>query len=473
MKNRTHFTAMLAILALAFSVVACSSDGGINQDASDTNDPETVDAIPPEIEHFVNPDESFFVGETLTIAVGYKDMLQSFAARYMRENPGVTIEIISLEEDIESDESWGSFREQMGTQLMAGSGPILIDAMLVDPLDPRSSGYFADWFPVMRADPDFVESDWFMSVFHAVSVNDKLLSFPTSFSCEMVVANKIIPGLTEALAERESVMVSELVELQRSISTEGQYLFEPSNNIGRIVIWHYLSDFLDFKNGFVDFNNARFIELLNSHKSIIDRDKTVILGDVVSPDDEALVGENYPFIFQLATQWQYFLDFEESLFTELTPIVNKRGELVMIPFESYVLNTNSTNAEQSLAWDFLKFISDADNNRLYSMGFQPTNRGQHRSNVERFLPQYIDEWIVGQFMWQLNSPVEDMVEEAIARMSLYAEMPMYNALALPDTIYEVLLNAMIDFDDGLVSAEETAANLQNQVELIMMEMGLL
>ena len=311
-----QLTALLLVTTLAFAGCA-----GIGNDVVDEAPPDATGTVNPDVEHIVNPDTELFDGETLTVAVISKALAQPFAARYMRENPGVTIELVSFEEELERDGNYLDVQKQIGIQLMAGRGPVLIQQGIADSFDPRSAQYFYDWFPVMNADPEFNEDDWFMNAFHAVSMNGRLLSFPTYIYYNMATANCTIPGLAKALAAYECITISELVELHRAFSANTQYYFEPRSSLDILLVYDSYK-FFDFETGWVDFNNSYFIDFISKHKDLWNQDSTFYGNSVVSPAEEIALSDSYSFYFTEPYQHQYFLGFEESLFTEITPVVN-------------------------------------------------------------------------------------------------------------------------------------------------------
>ena len=476
--NTEIISILLHVAVLLFTMTGCSdiaSDIVPEITAESGNPPvptEIIDTVDPEVEQIVNPDRSLFDGESITVAVNFENLMQPFAAAYMRDNPGVTIEVVSY------DEYWNRgnmhmAREEIATQLMAGSGPALMLGSLVNYLDPRSHNNFSDWLPIMRADPDFNEDDWFMNAFDAVSVKGRLLAFPTDFYYDIVTANRTIPGLPEVLSAKQSITFSELVDAHRSISLDAQYLFEPRNSFRATITMHYLHNFLDFETGMVDFDNERFIDLIANIRGIMDPDKQTFISNVVSPEEEAAISEEYSFIFSGFMDFQYFLDFDEALFIEPTPVVNDDGELMMYPLHSYLLNANATPTQQALAWDFIKFTMQPESYPpvLTQIGWQPTNKNLLRHIFENNLPFNIDYWFTKEFGWQLNGTMEDAVEGAIAMATSIGDMPMFNNTILPDEVSSMITEKLRDYQDGLLSAEQTAQNLQNQVELVLMEIS--
>ena len=459
-----------AVVLVTFGIIIAFFANTPEYKEIETITPEAVVVSEPYVEHIVNPDRELFEGETLTVAVPHEVMLAPIAGQYMRANPGVTIEIIAFDEELERDGGYERVREEIGTQLMAGGGPTLMLGMLLDFLDPRSSHFFADWLPVMWADPNFNEDDWFMNVFQAAAMDGKLKAFPMDFIYFMATANSTIPGLPNALAEKESITIEELIELHKAAPTsDRQYYFNSGRNIEGMMLWFLLGDFVDMETGRVDFDNERFIGYLNYLRDNLNPDDSEHTGGFVMPSQEAAMAERDYFHFTNNMQEQYFLDFDEALFTEQTPIVNERGELIIYPTLSYTLNRNATPTQQAVAWDFIQFMLLPENDSGPNMGLQTTNRNLHRLRNERHL-QF--EWFVRQSKWQLNGSIEESAELIITKQSAYGDMPMFRSFGYPESILKIIRETLQEFEDGLISAEQAAANLQNKVELVMMEMGI-
>jgi len=457
---RRAMLAMVIILLIA-SISAC----GGNQDTTAEVD----------IAFIANPDRSLFYGETLTIATadGGADPspYQTPARQYMDENPGVTIEVISLRTYVNDVNRFANKQNEVGVQLMAGSAPVLIDGRFVDHRDPRSAHFFADWLPIMDATPSFDENDWFMNVFHASAVNGQLLAFPMSFSYEMVAANSTVPGLSEALAAQDSITLSELIELHRRISADTTFLFNPDFNANRIVAL-YLDSFLDIETGLVDFDNKQFIDLITYAREITSPDFRMQRGPRgwIDPELEAYWSKKY--FFSFADMYQLFPRFEVGpLFTELTPLVNERSELLVAPRSTYVLNANATPIEQALAWDFIQFVMNSDN-QGGMMSMYSTNKPLFYQTAAWHSRRYVSI-AREEFGWQLlTDTIDESAAEVTAQKVVRWDMPMAITRNLPFAIENIIDEALELFHNGLVSAEQTAADLQNRVTLALMEMGI-
>jgi len=491
-----RFIVITLVATLLFSIVSCSlpdaselhnqeqanqadtTDGTSTADESDVgassgiHDPDYIDQI-------VNPDRSLFYGETITIATWIPHMINHFAITYMHENPGVTIRVINYEstlsqnnQDIRHPRDWSfdTVQLEIATQLMAGSAPTLICGFLADPYDPRQSIYFFDWYQLMDADPNFNEEDWFINAFHAFSISNRLFHFPLSFRYEPVVTNSTIPGLVDAMtAYSDGVSISELIELHRhfAINHPGFYLEEYFTT--RMLMQYAMGQFVDVEAGWVDFGYD-FIDLITYVKSITCPDFDFRWKN--SPETgvrELQKSERYLFHLDYNQNYLYFLDFYgERLFVNITPLVNDNGELLIESEQSFLLNTNATPIEKAIAWDFLMYVMDAENHSNFTMSFfffQATNRNVLYHHVLRTLPEVArmrHGWFTGT--------EDEAIDIVLARKTAFGDMPMQNMRMLPSSIINIIDEAMGQFHDGLLSAEQTAELLQNQITLVLMEM---
>jgi hypothetical protein len=464
-KTTTILMTLMLLLTLIFTTVGCNNNDD-GEDGADTALPESVSQV--DADAIVNPDRSLFYGETLTIAVFTELFLDSIARLYEEKNPGVNIELISFSGDF-----WEQ-RERISVELMAGSGPVLMGSVFIDYLDPRVSHFLVDWLPIMNADPNFNEEDWFMNVFHATKVDGRLPILPMEFVFDMVVANSAVPGLTEALADMDAITVPEMMRLHQEIETGVPLYLDPNFDASWITTF-CLDDFIDIETGWVDFDNERFIGLISHAREITNQDKWMFGGwqssTSVSPQEKLEMSERYFFhTINGNSLFQHIINFDsEHIFTELTPLVNEQGELQMEPWSSYALNANASPVLQALAWDFIQFINNVDNHGPGLINIMPTNRELFRFSVERNMIN--DIHIFNDFGWQVAEGT-DAEEDLIASLTMFAEMPMTSRGTVPDAILTTIFDILEQFNDGLITAEQAASDLQNRITLIFAEMNI-
>jgi len=492
--------------ALFTAVVGCSNfglSGPSDLDNQGQTDPaiesdntpsdEGTIAIPSDIysseyiEQIVNPDRSLFESEGITIATAYAQLISELAFLYMQENPEVKINIIDYYSTLggswEDGLVFDSVRLEIATQLMADSAPTLICSLLADSFDPRQTIFFYDWYKLMDADPNFNEEDWFMNVFHAFSMNDRLYQFPITFGFDPVVVNTAIPGLMEAMSDkRQGVTMSELVELHRQFSADFPNYYLEEYFSAEILLQYSIDRFIDIEAGVVDFGEE-FIDLIKYAESITSPDVSrnrwgnTFPAGFASSAAELRNSERFLFHFYHRRFFHHFLDHEgERPFAGITPLVNERGELFIDPYnyfyfgDSYLLSATATPIQKAIAWDFIMFIMQFEiqyNYSLASMLMMPTLHRDTFYDHARFMVAVQND---GHYNW-FGGTNEEAADGVIETMTGFLEMPMRRSRTLPRVIEDIISEAMSQFHDGLLSAEQVAELLQNQVSIVLMEIA--
>jgi ABC-type glycerol-3-phosphate transport system substrate-binding protein len=480
-------TIFLLVITGTFSLVGCSSLGIREVDLPHTGDPELsydetftdilyMGETFADISHIVDPDRNLFSGETLIVATQSASTVRPFLNQWRSRTSGVDFEIICFSDDLGAG-NYRKVREEIEDLLMAGAGPVLIDGWLVDHLDPRLSHFFVDWFPIMNADPNFNEGDWFMNVFYASALDGSLYAFPNLFAYYTVAGNNTVPGISEALAAKDGVTISELLELHHEAPMDNLLWVDPNFDVSWIINFD-VDRFIDFEAGWVNFNSQEFIDAITYAYQTTSPDNWMFRGwagrDISSASGVVYQKEKY--LFQVMTIGEFLkllsLD-PEFPFSNPTPLVNERGELLVQPWQSFTLSAGATPTEHALAWDFIKFMNNPDNLwRNPHLPMNSTNREKFYLVADQDLQVRGSAEHVLATGWQIGD-IDIAIESTINQIAEIAHMPMAltGEIGIPNVILNLIWETLELFHDGLVSAEETAENLQNQVTQALREMG--
>ena len=458
MKNRLIALLIMIVLALA----ACANDNQEGQPAAASHQTAAQE----------NPDEPQmdFAGQTLSIAVTWSNSIDQFAELYMEANPGVTILINNFDGDFER------YMEQIPIQLMAGTADDLIDTMGIDEADPSTTALLADWFPVIQAAPNFNEADYFMNVFEAASINGQLFVFPMVFSFDMISANNSVPGLADAFRGRSGISAVGLQELLRAFPSESPLSLHENHDILNATFWG-IENFLDFENRTSHFNTPEFIDFLTEAREMTSPEREhigwMMSQTYHSPEALAEQSQLYYFRQSIPQSYQFMLPFqEELLFSGHIPFTNDRGQLMVSPFFSYALNGRSTPEVQALAFDFLRFMQDPSHfeGDIWMYTMVPVYRPLLRSLLEWELPGRIAHF-EEEYGWRLTGSTDQAVAGVIAEFESILQMPMTRTFVANEAVMNIIFEVIGQFDDGLLTAEQAAADLQNRVSLALMELG--
>ena len=451
-------TAMALLLLLVLIVLACDSETDIS-----------------------------YNGQTITKGVDvewpHREMIQLY--QLMRRNEGVAIRLVPFGEDIEAN------RITAATKFLAGDAPTIIDGNFVDFTNPH---FFSDLLPLMYANPNFDENEWFMNAFYGLAGDVGLFAFPGAFSYINVVVNKTIPELIEVMYGRETITFIEMLELHERFNDPSNPMFLAPELDIYFVLTRMFNDFFNQATGKVDFRNPEFINFLERVRSLSNPNSTFGNCPVHSFEhacraSELLVNQNYFFRLVPALPLQYLSLFDEqTLFTNPMFLVNAKGELLICwPPRPWAISSASTAAEQALALDLRLFIHGLDNvdcncrNSVdckrrsiwqrgeYTPTFQHINRNL-MSIMGSPIIAFIRNHYIRQQSWRLSVSEGVAIDIILNRTMLAGEMPMAQVFNGSWAIREVLKEELYHFHIGLVTAEQTAQSLQNKVTLILMEL---
>ena len=422
-----------------------------------------------------------FYGETLTIFIErnwhrHRNMAQ-IANSFERMHPGVNVEFV-FSDTIETED----FHDLM-EELMTEHAPDIIQASNVFYPGHENTYYFVDWMPVLARHPGFDTNDWNMNVLTASFINGELIAFPSVQVVFFVSANRTVPGLADMFEIMESITIKELLDLYDGIWGYADGLaFLFVNLTGQVILFH-LHEFFDYETGRVEFNTDEFIDLLERLYYTVHMLEEEAWEDWQHRlDIDIIFSEHYFFRYHGG-----FMDFEvflllehEPYFVNPLPIVTNDGALKVSAFTgnhhySWILSTQNP-ASQALAAEFLLFMAG-----VFGQGVDSRNSPFYASSASWGLfgvPARLDGFshgadVVRNFVhmfpsapWRQDAAyAADIIEEHILHLK---NMEMQRLGVFPRSFFNIFVEELDEFSEGIVSARETATRLQNRV---MSELG--
>ena len=401
--------------------------------------------------------------------------LEHFARMYMDKNPGVTIELNTWDGD------FMRYHEQKSLTLMAGTADDLMDSSGFDIRDPSTQALLADWFPVMRADPNFNDDNFFVNVFEAMAENGRLYNLPTAFYPTRIAYNTTIPGLSAEMDGRRTLTLTEMHAIHRAFAPENIFIHD-SYDLLSAIGWN-IHKFVDFENRTASFNSPAFIDFITEVKALTHPDQN--LGWLISRtyyDPELMAENSHKYLFQqqfTGDPFQFLIPFEEKMtFHGSIPKANERGEVLIQGFPSYVLNGRTSPEVRAVAWDFMSFIlnpaqykePDFDAGFFAWVSMVPVSRPLLRFGLERQLPGWIRH-LNESYGWRPVFDEDETLEYVYNLLSELGNMPLAHRVYTTDVVSGIIHEVLRQFHEGLITAEQAAEDLQNGVTLALMEIG--
>ena len=389
------------------------------------------------------------------------------APQFRYENPDLTLNIRHF------NENWQQYDEQLSVAFMSGNMPDMFLMDFPSHKDHNIARMLADWLPIMTRHPDFNKNDYFMNVLDAMMFEGQLNVFPTYFTFGMLAANTTVPGLSDAMAEIGKANATIMLDLSRRFDPS-KYIHQHFNPVSATIMFYtvggYIQNFIDMEARTANFNNQDFIDFISLVKEFTSPSINVpslpnhII--VYEKAEETELSQTYLFLHHMPNYPQYLLSIEGLLFEGNTPIVNHRGELIIRHLIGYGLGVTTTQAQQEIAWEFVRFTQAPENNSSILM--VPTYIPLFRSNFERSVPTMA----IRRNGWQFASgSQEQAIEDALILLKNILEMPMVHTFYIPPAITEIIVNTMELYADGLITAEQVAVDLQNRITIALMEIN--
>ena len=476
-KIKTKFKALLLAFLLALAPIYLT---GCGTEEAVVPEPE-FDTPSEELDDEPDDERGRFYGQTLTVTSVFNfHNIREFARAYMEANPGVSIEVNHFQTEpgvAGMTEAFERAQAVVATQLMAGTADTLITSLTVDLYNPEVTQRFADWWPIINADPNFNPDHFNINALNAFTQDGRLYTYPLYVSYILKSVNNTIPGLPQAFAVLDFVTAQDLHNLHNQFSGEHMTVHQNHDVVNAVVL--NLNEFLDLENGVVNFNNPRFVDFIEEAR---DATRLVAGGrplgastganaftDIQEYENSLL----YSFMSHTQSVRQYIMTFEQDLlFGQARPLTNERGEILAIHGTDFALNAAASPIEQELAWDFLRFMQNPANLQGAWMTGVPVYLPGMRARLNGDVVEWRNTFST-QFGWNTVGTADDAVEEVYAFLNMLVAMPHTDSHGIPAAVYDILFEVLEQFHDGLISAQSAAELLQNRMSIVMMEIGAL
>jgi len=422
-------------------------------------------------------------------------------ASWQERNVGYTFELFMDDWPWNDSHAGDARNARLQTELMAGQGPDIFIWANMNLRNFAQIGIIADIYPLMDACELTNRSDFFEHVLEAFEFNGGLYIFPTSFGFHQVGINAHIPQQFIAThTARETITLREIMDTYVRVRSDSDFAHMRSGL--NVASFHFdaiaaaMQPFIDFEARTVDLTHPRFIETLEAIRHAFDGRQSITSGgwsNAPGPDFFSPSGEMGDIIFDMSVMRGMaaspFFPRTENHFIEYRPLTDEVGRLLIQPFGESIWATLSITAagQPELAWEFITYLlreypHATGRARVCPIfGSSAYWAGQSiatpilRENAH--MPRYLFETKTnpaqyGRFMgWDFSGPREQYIDMAMTRLAELNEMPV--ALANPIIHGEVFggpdgIN-LLNFMDGVITAEAFAQMMQNSVSLWLIE----
>jgi len=403
---------------------------------------------------------------TLVISCPVGVTTSQLAEGFMKIYPDVNIVVESI--NIADPVQVESYVARLRTQLMSGvDAPDIVNtSFTLDFVKAADNGMIIDLYPFWNNDPDIVQEDYFENLIRLNEYKNGLYAIPTAFILDVTKINKrVTDSMNIDIDLIKEISVPDVLDIYLRALDDG--IIGDNFKIvygdpGKDVLLRYaVADFFDSRNKVARFDTPEFIEYLKMSNQIPTR-QTLFSGYTQMGSLHDFERANNSFIsFDAAFFHRTIGLFTATEFTSkgiflLTP----SGGYSIGPPETFAITGSCKNPD--LAWEFIKYcimeseeapygISGGEWNGDRWRGRNPINRNNHHKYMISTLDAttgfgFNDE----AYMWLLEGikRVDSIMPWAAVNFDLGAREIL--------TLY---------FDQGLITAEEAARQLQERAEI--------
>ncbi|MGE5397298.1 MAG: extracellular solute-binding protein [Chitinophagales bacterium] len=311
-------------------------------------------------------------GPVKTITVGTADsddFLETAARKYEKDHPGMKVEI----KDYSGGKTRGSDEERyqnyvktLNTEILTGKGPDIISVQGLPYNKYIDKKVFIDLNSFIKKDKSFHRQEYYTNIIKACETKGKLYSMPVCFCLPVIMADEDLLKKSGVTIDEENWTWSDFYRVSKQLTKDPNndgntdiYAL-PKTDAQRLFKNMLASDYRRFINEDkkqASINSKQFVQLLNQYKEINDK--------MMNPriDDENLLFSGSRGTIAFKPQEYYGGDL-----TVAKAELGQNTEALAMPqgestgdncFEAFRLAINSNSKAKNEAWEFLKYITAA------------------------------------------------------------------------------------------------------------------
>ena len=424
---------------------AADIDWNMEQNQPDVSGEQEIRKDIQELQEYVQPEMK---GEITISCLSENEFLSAAAKQFMDLYPDVNIVINVSEAGTAED-----YQMYLNTRIMSGKAEDIIFNSFLPVAKYSEMGVFEDLNRYISMTPEFNDENYFMNVLQSARQDGGeiyMIPYMASFSVigfsDSLLADR--GDIRSTLETWEKAGFSESIDLVRQLASDTEkknvFLIQ-SNELSYVnsLIRDSLEKFMDVKEKKVYLDSTDYIDLLNSVKELSAED---LFGSSVS-----FYNEDYSFAVSkdYDVQAAYYCLNQDSDQVYCMPLGDAKGNVAINA--NYCIALNSASGNKDLAWEFMKYLLSEDVQTLPSLHGLAVNRQGFEASVARYHTFYENN----------NSGIEEVEYGAL----LEGWMEQVNSCDLVDPVIWDLLNAENEkFFSGMQTAEQTAENLQKQMD---------
>ena len=329
------------------------------------------------------------------------------------------------------------------------------------------SGYLMDLTSVIENDHELTEENYYVNVIHSMKHNNKIYSFPMSYSIPFVSINGELferAGLDSSILKNDVWNITLMKQLVEEVSKKinDKVYMEARDGFDIFTSLMALEEdrFINLESKTVDVVTDDFVSLLEQCKMLeaqkyIDKEA----------DDEYVLFSIYAGSEANAFQQDFYIyPGHQGKKIGGKPLVSERGDLQIAMRESYAISNSSNN--KSLCWAFMKFMMSEEMQKSASLTGFAVNKKAEADRCRYFLNDWVKRLTKEGAVFNITE--EEMLNNYQKNMRKWSGM-INKCNRLTDEIGLVIHQEIKPFFEGKETARNAARSLQNKLYVMLNE----
>ena len=396
---------------------------------------------------------------------------QKAIVNFNRKSDKYRVEVIPYMVE-EGEDAWQKAVEAFNNDLLAGTGPDVLEASNLNTERLTSKGLLVDLGEYLDKDPDISRDDYFKSVLETnTSKEGTLYCIPNSFTV-MTLA-----GWKEDVGDKQGWTVDEAKAVfEKNKGKDYMYMTDRQSALAMLLYTNY-DQFINWQEGTCNFNNDDFTNLLEIAnmfpKETPNNDEYDPAGGII--DHTTLIYEAY-----ISSMNEYLLTKaifgdDASKFTLIGFPGNEGNGARISTNGGYAINAAAKNKDA--CWEFVKSFISPDSYKASNSWQIPSLRSAFDAQLEKLMvPEtYVDEngeeqqvasigYGMGNHTFEIFPPTQEDVD---AFMDLIDNAR--GSINYDQFIYGIIEEEAGAFFDGGKTAQDAAAVIQSRIQTYLDE----
>ncbi len=390
--------------------------------------------------------------------------LETAVKKFCEINPGIVVEIKQYTEMGETytrkaedgsmiavgkktDPSGEKYTKTLSAEMMAGTGPDVIDTFYIPCAKFADNGFLCDMEKFIEQDAEFDRNCYYGNILDAVKYKGGLFTMPLGFLADTLAGKFGLPSgaCTDSLTLDDFFRLAG--ESLKTHGVDGTYVLNTSEVELFLTLFqgHYNS-FVSEESKKCDFTSGEFVSLIKQVKDAAD--KKLIFREGENPTSY----EKWESLYYLmlsnydSNSLAYYLGSKGENNVYDMPSPDGKSGIGADVFMEYGINSNSKS--KGAAWKFIKFLISEEMQTSPEFFLFPLNKEAMTAKIER-------------------------ERKAVPGNALSADSPIFTNISVYPKknwqVFKIVEEETRKYFEGQRSAEDTAGAIQGRVDMMIKE----